>query len=173
LDNSFSLYLEQLEVIAFFSGYSLLFVLINFLGSTLQTKKLFTQKAVSFLPIAYAFTGLLFIGFQLKKLSPYFSITHIQQTFNGHYLLYWGLLSVLFFIPALYKKPAFSFLHSLVFFCFIIKDIFLASFQTTDRLILKNTMNLYTESLLLNSASFAFILFCAFLIISLKKRHNR
>lgn len=172
MDNSFFLYLEKLEAITFFSGYSLLFVLINFLGSTPQTKKIFTQKAVSLLPIAYAFTGLLFIGFQLKKISPDFGIIHLQQTFNDHYLLYWGLLSVLFFIPALFKKPVFSFLHSLVFFCFIIRDIFLDSFQATDRHVLKNTMNLYTVSWLLNAASFAFILLCTFLIARLKKRIN-
>jgi hypothetical protein len=168
LDNSFFLYLEQLELIAFFSGYSFIYLLIHFLASTRQTKNIFNERILSLLPLAYALVGLAFLGYEIKKIVFELSIENIKTSFTGHYLLLWGLLSVLFFIPVLYKKPVLSFLHSLVFFFFIVKDIFNYFFDAADLSVLKNVMNVYSKSFLLNSVSFITIVFISFFFRKLK-----
>jgi hypothetical protein len=83
------------------------------------------------------------------------------------------LLSILFFIPALAKKTVISLLHSLVFFFFLLREIFSQLFSSdTDKNILKNEMKVYTDSLLLNLGVFAFITLVYFLFIPYKKRKN-
>jgi hypothetical protein len=168
LDNSFFLYLEQLELIAFFSGYSFIYLLIHFLSTNRQTQNIFSKRIVSLLPLAYALVGLSFLGYEIKKLVVELSIENIKTSLQGQYILLWGLLSVLFFIPVLYKKPVLSFLHSLIFFFLFAKYIFNYIFNSADLLVLKNVMNVYSKSLLLNSVSFITIVFISFLFRKLK-----
>lgn len=172
MDNSFFFYLEQLELIAFFSGYSLIYLLINFLASTQQTKNIFNERIVSLLPLAYALVGLSFLGYEIKKLVVELSFENNQTSLTGHYLLFWGLLSVLFFIPVLYKKPVLSFLHSLVFFFLVAKDIFKYIFNAVDLSVLKNAMNVYSKSILLNCLSFITIIFISLILTKFRKPKN-
>ena len=160
--------MEQLELIAFFSGYSLIYLFIHFLASARQTKNIFNERILSLLPLAYALVGLAFLGYEIKKIVVEVSIENIKTSLTGHYLLLWGLISVLFFIPILYKKPVLSFLHSLVFFFFIVKDIFNYFFNSADLSVLKNVMNVYSKSFLLNSVSFITIVFISFFFRKLK-----
>ena len=165
--------MEQLELIAFFSGYSLIYLFIHFLASARQTKNIFSERMISLLPLAYALVGLSFLGYEIKKFVAESSIENIKTSLTGHYLLLWGLISVLFFIPILYKKPVLSFLHSLVFFFFIVKDIFNYFFNSADLSVLKNIMNVYSKSLLLNSVSFITIVFISFLVTRFRKTKNQ
>lgn len=164
--------MEQLELIAFFSGYSLIYLLIHFLASARQTKNILSERMVSLLPLAYALVGLSFLGYEIKKFVAESSIENIKTLFAGRYLLFWGLLSVLFFIPVLYKKPVLSFVHSLVFFYLVAKDIFSYIFNVVDLTVLKNAMNLYSKSILLNSLSFITIVFISFLLKRLTRTNK-
>jgi hypothetical protein len=82
----------------------------------------------------------------------------------------WAIFSILFWIPALAKKPVLSLIHSLVFFFFLVRDLY---FQLTavsaDKNIVKNDMKIYTDSLLLNSGAFV-VLVIFYLIIRFKLR---
>ena len=170
MDNSFLIYLDRLEVMAFFSGYALIYLVIRSLGDTGWIKRLTKINILSLLPYAYALLGILYLGLQLKNLYPDYTPAHIISATPEPYLKFWGLLSILFFIPALAKKPLFSLLHSLVFFFFVVRDLFLHVIQSTEKDVVRNDMNIYTISLLINMAAFIFIVFVYFLYARLKNR---
>ena len=171
MGDSFFAYLQQLELIAFFSGYPLIYAAtFSFFGKQ-QSKNNFNTRIVSLLPFAYALVGTLYLGLQLKNLYPNYSFENIKQTVQLPYLMAWGLLSILFWIPALSKKIFLSLIHSLVFFFFLVKDIFTQlSLSTTSKDVIKNDMKLYTVSLLLNMSAVALILLISFLFNYNRKR---
>ena len=147
-DNFFS-YLQQLELMAFFSAYPLLYAIINVFAGNSNREVL--KKLPSILPYAYALVGSLFLGLQLKNLYPDYSFENIRLSVQQPILQIWALLSLLFWIPALAKKPVFSLLHSFVFFFFLLRDLLSHLFESaTDKNILRNDMKVYTDSLLLN-----------------------
>jgi hypothetical protein len=171
MDNSFIAYLQQLELIAFFSGYPLIYAVTLFIAGEKQERNNFKTRAVSLLPFAYALVGTLYLGFQLKKLYPDYSGEHIKQTIQQPWLIIWALLSILFWLPAISKKKVLSLIHSLVFFFFIVKDFFLQLFVTSvDKNIEGNDMKLYTNSLFLNLGAFAVIILLSFLFTRYKNR---
>lgn len=168
MDNSFFAYLQQLEFMAFFSAYPLLYAIINVFAG--NSKKEIFIKLPSLLPYAYALVGTLYFGLQLKNLYPDYSFENIRSSFQQPVLTAWALLSLLFWIPALAKKTIISLLHSFVFFFFLLKDLLLQLFaSSTDKNILRNEMRVYTDSLLLNLGAFTFIVLISFLFIRYKK----
>lgn len=171
MDNSFFTYLQQLELIAFFSGYPLLYAFTIFLTGNSKSNPGIKKRIASLLPFAYALTGTLYLGLQLKNLYPNYSIENIKLLMLQPFLIIWGLLSLLFWIPALSKKPILSLLHSLVFFFFLTRDLFLHTFQSNaDKNVIRNDMKIYTDSLLLNLGTFTLILILSFFIYQYRKR---
>src|SRR5437588_2864988 len=124
MDNSFLAYLQRLELIGFFSGYPLIYTISLFIAGNQRLKNSFISRIMPLLPFSYALVGILFLGLELKKLYPNYSLEHIKQVVEHPYLVIWGLLAILFWIPALSRKTFFSLIHSLVFFFLIISDIF-------------------------------------------------
>lgn len=169
MDNNFFAYLQQLELMAFFSGYPLLYVVVVFIAGEQPAKNEFKKGIVRLLPFVYALVGTLFLGLQLKNLYPDYSVENIKLSIHRPGLVIWALLSILFWIPALAKKPVLSLLHSLVFFFFLLKDLFLHFFRTPEGSTVRNDMKIYTDSLLLNLASFAAVLLIYFLFSRYKK----
>jgi hypothetical protein len=148
MDNSFFAYLQQLELMAFFSAYPLVYAIVNVL--TGHSKKEIFARFPSLLPYAYALVGVLYLGLQLKNLYPDYSLENIISSVQQPLLTIWALLALLFWIPALAKKPLISLLHSFVFFFFLLKEIFSPLFSPdTDKNILKNEMKVYTSGHLL------------------------
>jgi hypothetical protein len=173
MDNSFFAYLQQLEVMAFFSGYPLLYTVTLFIAGNQQSRTSIKNRIVSLLPFAYALVGTLYLGLQLKNLYPDYSFENVKLAMQQPYLIIWGLLSILFWLPALAKKPVFSLLHSFVFFSLLLRDLFLQLFASvSDKNILRNEMKVYTDSLLLNLGAFSFIVLISFLFNRYKKRLN-
>ena len=171
MGNSFFAYLQQLELLAFFSGYPLIYLITLSFAGNRQKKNNFKSRLILLLPFTYALMGTLFLGYQLKKLYPHYSFENIQETFQHPYLVAWALLSLLFWIPFIAKKKVLSLLHSLVFFFFLVKDFFLQlSASDADNDILRNDMKIYTLSLLLNLGALALIILLSFLITFQRKR---
>ena len=169
MEDTFFAYLQHLELMAFFSGYPLLYAVIVFIAGKERSKTTIKGRIVSMLPYGYALVGTLYLGLQLKNLYPDYSFENINLTMQDPFLITWGLLSLLFWIPALAKKPFLSLLHSLVFFFFLVKDLFQHSFYQVDKNVIRNDMNIYTNSLLINIAAFAFIVLLSFLFVRSKK----
>ncbi|MFS8082327.1 MAG: hypothetical protein ACMG51_02655 [Ginsengibacter sp.] len=158
MGNSFFAYIQQLELMAFFSGYSLLYAIILILAGNKESRNNFRNRVVCALPLAYALVGTLYLGLQIKNFYFNYSSGNIIQVIHYPYLMIWGLLSILFWIPLFRKKVGFSLLHSLVFFFILVKDISMQIFSSVDENILKNDMRIYTVSFLLNLASIILIL---------------
>jgi hypothetical protein len=173
MGNSFFAYLQQLELMAFFSGYPLLYAIILFVAGKKQLQNNFKNRMVSVLPFAYALIGTLYLGLQLKKLHFNYSSENVAQMTHQPYLVIWGLLSILFWIPALSKRKELSLIHSLVFFFFLIRDIIIQTTSSSaDRYMLKNDMRIYTISFLLNAGAFILLLLFTSLVALRKKDAN-
>ena len=157
MGDSFFVFLEKLELMIFFSGYPLLYLFIRTIADTGWSKKIFKKNILTLLPYAYGLVGILYLGLQLQSLYPDYSFGHIAASTAIPLLKTWAMLSLLFLIPFFSKRPVFSLLHSLVFFFFIVKDLYLA-FDTGDTTILKNDMHVYTYSLLINLTAFVFVI---------------
>jgi hypothetical protein len=171
MNNDFFSYLQQLEAMAFFSGYPLLFAIVMFIAGNEGLRKNRKENLIAGLSYAYGFVGILYWGLQLKDLSPNYSIEHISQSIQQPYLVIWGLCSVLFLMPVFSKITVLSLLHSLVFFFFLLKDIYLQSITASaDKNIVRNDMKIYTGSLLLNLSAYALIMLAFHLFSSTKKR---
>jgi hypothetical protein len=170
MDNSFFDYIERLEIMGFFVAYPLVYLLVNSILAGSQNEKL--KKIPLLLPYGYALVGILFLGFQLKKLYPDFSFEHIQSNTGLPYLKIWALLSLLFWIPVLSKKTYLSLLHSFVFFFFLLKDLYLITFKTIDKTVVQNDMRVFTDSLLLNHGAFFIILFSYLVFNRIARRQS-
>ncbi|MBS1532695.1 MAG: hypothetical protein JSU01_20500 [Bacteroidetes bacterium] len=169
MDNSFLAYIQQLELIAFFSGYPLVYTAVLLIATNLRLKNNYPDKAGRLLPLAYALVGTLFLGFELKKLYPDYSIENIKHTIQLPYLVVWGLLANFFWIPALGKKKILSLLHGLVFLLLIIRDLSQLLTAADDSNILKNDMKVCLSSIVLNLAAVTIILLVSFLYSRYKK----
>ena len=157
INNSLSDYISQLQLLAFFAGYPLIYTLVNFLATNRWEKISFiSNKWVALLPFTYALIGTLFIGLLLKNISPHFSLQNIADEFLSP-LKVWAMMSVLFWIPALSKKPIFSLLHSLPFFLILIKDFFIQATSNSGMFVIENDMKMYSISFLLNVAALIFV----------------
>jgi hypothetical protein len=170
MDNTFFAYLQQLELMAFFSGYPLLYAGTLFFAGNQPLKTGIKSSLVSMLPFAYALVGTLYLGLQLKNLFPDYSVENIKLAMAQPYLQLWGLLAILFWIPALAKKPLLSLLHSLVFFFLLLRDLIVHSFTGGDRLVIKNDMKVYTDSLLINVCAFIVVALVCLLYLRISRR---
>jgi hypothetical protein len=163
--NNLFTYIRHLELLAFFSGYPLIYYFIRFLAGTAALKNK-GRALVKFLPFSYALVGSSYLALQLVTLYPDYSFENIRRHMQLPFLYIWGLLSILFWIPALAKKHILSLLHSLPFFFILLIDLFFQTTgNTTDHSLPRNAMNVYTISIILNLAAFVLILLSSLLIL--------
>ena len=163
MNSSFFEYIQQIELMAFFSGYPLVYAVILSIAGNRQIKNNIISRAALFMPVAYALVGTLYLGLQLKNLYPDYSFENIKNTIQLPILVTWGLLSVFFWLPALSKKRLLSLIHSLVIFLLLIRYLFVQlSADAAGKEILRNAMKIYTISILINlGAIILVILFLA------------
>jgi hypothetical protein len=171
MGNDFLAYMQHFEMLTFFSGYPLIYAVMNYLSGKNHVSSYIGAKIFSLLPFAYALMGTLYLGLQLKNFYTAYSMGVWEQSMLRPYFLTWGILSVLFWIPAFAKRTILSLLHSLVFFFLFVRDIIAGSFAPdTGSNILSNSTNIYTVSLLLTVSSLAFISVVTFVISKFKNR---
>jgi hypothetical protein len=167
-------YFERLELLAFFSGFPLVYLLVSLLTGRQNEGSSWLKGKMKLLPYAYALVGILYVGYVLKELYPDYSWEHIRSSTHHSYLKIWAASSILFWIPFFSKRTHFSLMHSLVFMYLLLKDIFSYIFvSNVDRYSLKNDMNVYTDSLLLNTGAFLLILITVFIIHYFKRSTSR
>lgn len=110
---------------------------------------------------------------KLKNLYPDYSFDKIKLMTEHPFLVIWGLLSIIFWIPALAKKTALSLIHSLVFFFLLVKDWLIQLFaKTPGNDIVRTDMKIYMVSLLLNLGAFGLVALISFLVTRYIKRVN-
>jgi len=167
-------YLQRLEIMAFFIGYPLVYFIILTYAGKLETRTELKKRLITFLPLGYSITGLLFLGLQLRNLYPDYTFEHIRSEIQNPFLLLWGIMAIFFWLPFLRGKPFISLFHSLVFFYQLLKDLYLhITTPDVEKSILKNDMSVYANSLLLHIVVFSAISFFYFLIKWSSKRLNK
>src|SRR6185437_16066851 len=115
MGNNFFAFLQQLELMAFFSGYSLLYAIILAFAGNKESQNNFKNRIVSILPLSYALIGALYLGLQLKNLYLSYAVGNTVMAIHHPYLMIWGILAILFWIPLFRKNVWLTLLHSLVF----------------------------------------------------------
>jgi hypothetical protein len=173
MNETFFTYLQRLESIAFFSGYPLIYTIVYFIAGNKPSKNKVKGKIFSLLPFSYALVGTLYLGLQLKNIYTDRSVENLEYIVGQPWLVGWGVLAMIFWIPAIAKKPVLSLLHSFVFFFFILKDLFfqLPAFEA-DENVIRNDMKLYTDSLLLNIGCLVTVTLIYFLYRRLKANNS-
>lgn len=155
MDNDLGVYIEQLQLMAFFAGYPLIYAFVNVLSAK-QSKDAFLNRLFRIMPYAYALCGALFLGYFLKTLYPDYSTENISKELS--YLKIWALLSLLFWLSPFSKRPVISLLHSFVFFFFLLRDLFMYMISMTSIDVIRNDMRVYFDSILLNTGTLIVIL---------------
>jgi len=174
MGNDIITYIQKLELFAFFSGYCLIYTLIFFIkGDNNNKPKLLINRLAILLPYAYALTATLYLGMVIKNISLDFSIRNFKDQFQIPFMQIWALLAVLFWIPLFNKKTIFSLIHSLVFFGFLVQEFFINMNSPTGKEIIHNYMKVFTDSLLLNLTTLAFVTLSYFLLSYLGKKRKR
>jgi hypothetical protein len=162
MSENFFVYLEHLELLAFFSGYPLVYAGVHFVaGLNRKTHIQFSSRMQRCLPFAYALMGSIFFLLWIRELIIQSGIKNLAPGFNLSFLKVWALGSSFFWIPALAKKPVYSLLHSLVFFSLLIKDIIASLGSDRANNNMSNDMKVYTISLVLNVLCLVLIIIAA------------
>lgn len=167
MDNSFFAYIQELELIAFFSGFPLIYVVILFVRGSSNLNQDLKNRLIHLLPYGYALTGTLYLGLILRNLYPVYSLENIQNP----YLTSWGILAVLFWIPALSKKSIISLMHSLIILSvLVINQLIQLVSESPDLNMIRNNMKIYTISLMLNLGTFTCLLLISFALSYFRKK---
>ena len=164
---------ERLEMLAFFSGYPLVFYVIYFFAGKALQRSVYKNRAIYLFPLTYALLGTLYWGLQLRNWYPDYQINDIVNNTHYIYSKIWALLAILFWIPFFFKRPFLSILHSLFFFFLLLRDMFSQLlFHNQDSYTLRNEMKIYTVSLLLNLFSLVIISMFYFLVGYLRNKQK-
>ena len=164
MNDNFFVYLHRLELIAFFSGYPLVYAAVLLIAGNPYNRNEWRKTIVSLLPYSYALVVTLYLVFEIRNLYPDYSFENLKQFTTHPFLVIWAILAILFWIPFFAKRPIWTLLHSLVFFILLINDLFFSkAFSADDKNLIRNDMKLYTASILLNIISIISIAFIYFL----------
>lgn len=159
MDNSIFTYIERLELLGFFSGYPLLFAIVLVVAGPKENRREFKSRLMRVLPYAYALTGTLYLGMILRNAYPDYTIENIITNLGQPWLRIWGFSAILFWLPFLSRNPLISLLHSLVFFYFIVWDLWIyISGSGVGNEFIKNDMKVYGDSVLINLAAFVVLI---------------
>lgn len=158
MGNDLMAYIQKLELFGFFSGYCLIYTVISSLKTTNNGNgHTLMQKLAIVLPYAYALTSTLYLGMIIKNISLNYSSPNLKEQFHVPFLQMLALFAVLFWVPFFSKKKVLSFLHSLVFFFFMLKDVFIQLNVPQGREGIQTDMKVFTDSILLNIITLIFI----------------
>lgn len=141
-------FLEKLELLAFFSAFPLYYYLVNVVASEFSFQKKWILALPSSITLVYGIITLLYIGMKVNQM---FEIHLFKLEFNNTitYFKIWSSLGVLFFLPAMKVKSKWALFHSIPFTLWIVIDFILFYRSQVSRDIINNEMRLYFTSLLL------------------------
>ena len=167
----FESYIQQLQLIGFFSGFPLIYAIVSVIAGPAEKRNEFRNNLVRFLPLSYGLAGILFLGFIFQNYDRKSWMEVMRAAGSSYLLTAFGILAIFFLLPILRRPPWLSLLHSLVFFGLFVKEIF---FQPSPDIYRRsNNMKVYTDSLILQAGCFIAILllFYLFKAIRLKSKH--
>ena len=165
MNDNFFHYLHCLELIAFYSGYPLLYTAVFLIAGNREQHNNLKRTLISLLPYSYALVATLYMVFELNNLYPNYSFDNLKNFSTQPFLPVWGILALLFWIPVFARRMFLSLLHSLIFFILLANDIFFSEPASAGAVyVIRNDMKLYTASVILNSLSFITVATIYFLV---------
>jgi hypothetical protein len=147
---------QRFELLTFFAGYPFLYIMVSLLAvGRWGVFGIGTQKSLMLLPTSYAMVGTLFLLFLVWQAnrSASFPITLLRM---------WGVLAMIFWLPALRNRRILPFLHSLVFFGLVALDIIVGLSTPAGRDQIHNDMTICSISFLLHATAFVLLLLAVF-----------
>ena len=86
MEISLAAYIQQMELIAFFAGYPLVFILIQVLANARNKPTPLMNRLKQLLPLAYALTGTLYFGLTVKNILATYSFSNNFQLPENQWL---------------------------------------------------------------------------------------
>lgn len=157
--NDLFIYIEQVELIAFFSGLPVIWVLSNLF---FRSKPFDTTLLYQILPYVYGILSVLYVG---MKLNAYWTNLFAGWFFGNYwhiFLKFWAISAIFFLLPIqhnFFKRC--SFFHSLVFYAILAKDLILFFNNRLSAELIRNEWEMHLLSIVL-AAVLACILYCLF-----------
>lgn len=149
MDHTFFAYLQQLEILAFFSGYAPVYLVVQRVVSLPGINESFKKRVQLLLPYTYAIAGTLFLGFELKNNFPNFSIARFMERVQDSFLFYWSLLPLACWVPVVRRYPFLSLLHSFAYLLVMIREfVFSGGNAYQNNHFTGNYMRIYSISML-------------------------
>lgn len=159
---SLTAYIQQLEFIAFFAGYPLLFLLVWVGAEAVQNRTSFIHQLKNLLPTGYALTGSLFTVHVIVNMVAEYRFSQQLHLPENIWLTVWALVSLVFWIPQMRTRPMLAPLHSLPFFFLFGREIVLYISGKSDPDTLATYMKLYSISMGINAGC---LLLCGLALI--------
>lgn len=157
--NDLFIYIEQVELIAFFSGFPVIWILV---------KLIFERKSIGaillnrLLPLVYGVLAILYMG---MKMDAYRTNLFAGWIFGnyGHILLKCWAISAMFFLLSSQNKFFIRvvFYHSLVFYAILMKDLVMFFNHTLSADLISNEWKMHLLSIAL-TAILAIIIYFLF-----------
>ncbi|MBU3743747.1 MAG: hypothetical protein FGM61_04255 [Sediminibacterium sp.] len=121
--NDLFIYIEQVELIAFFSGLPVIWILINLLFGSKSIGIVIINRI---LPLVYGVLSVLYVG---MKMDTYWTNMLAGWLFGNYWHVFlkcWAISAILFLLPIENKFfQRFSFFHALLFYTILLKDLIL------------------------------------------------
>jgi len=156
--NNFFIYIDKLELIAFFSAFPLFYFLyISFYTKTFIVKFKWLKVLPEIISLAYATISLLYIGMKSNQLYVQNTMGPIQFELTSYIFIlkFWSIFGLLFFFKFLRTKPLLALAHSSIYFIILLIDFFQYYHHQINVEAFHNEMRLY------------FISFVAYISISI------
>ena len=151
--DDFLVYIEKLELIAFFAAYALVYLFIIILATELKLEKSnWIKKLPSLLPKSYGLVVLLYVGMKLNQYYPLLKNYSLNFNFTTplFYLKCWAVIGLIFLFNFFKKKPKLAIFHSLVFLLIPVVDFVHFYFNQIGIEIVHNEMRMFFIGILLH-----------------------
>jgi hypothetical protein len=163
--NDFFVYIERLELIAFFTGIPLLGIVIFLV---IGKRKMGITLLHTIIPLTYATLSVLYFAMKIYQHGLDIGNWLVQGTLLHNLLKGWAISAILFFIPAFRKRwKGLSHYHGLVFYGILLNDLIQTNWQALSAELIRN------EWLLQALSTLGTLLMLAVLYFLLPARYSR
>lgn len=141
-------YLEKLELLAFFSAFPLYYFLVIVLATEYSFQKKWIVNLPNIIPLVYLIITFLYLGMKVNQIfDVHVFKLDLQNTIT--YFKIWSTLGLLFLIPYFRTKRIWTFFHSIPYTFLIVVDFIHYFKNQILKEVINNEMHLYFISFLL------------------------
>jgi len=150
MGEGFIAYIERIELIGFFSGYPVVWLLLNRMLKRRFSLHALSMRIRSALPAVYPVLATLYTAMLIKSLYPYYTVQNLLNIFSITPLRIWAITALIFWLPYLQKRISILLLHSAVFFGLLCYDVWANIRNHSNLEMLQNDIRIFGISILLS-----------------------